>query len=62
MIVIISYAKWIAITRGALMKHFSQNISRNKRGRFACFTVLQRAVEGTEVRRGTEGYREYRGL
>jgi hypothetical protein len=53
--VIIYHTKWIAITLGVLMKHVSQNISRNKRGRFACFAVFQRAVEGTEGHRGDKG-------
>jgi hypothetical protein len=55
MIVIISYTKWIVITLGVFMKHVSQNISRNKRGSFACFAVFQRAVEGTEGLRGERG-------
>ncbi len=66
--------KQITITLGVLTKRVLQNISRNSRGRLACFAVFQRATEGTEGHKGnrgpqrgqraveeTEGHREYSG-
>jgi hypothetical protein len=49
------YYCWYKIDRDnswVLKKRVPLNISRERRGRFACLTVFQRVVEGTEGRRG----------
>jgi hypothetical protein len=52
---IIIHTKYIAITLGVLTKLDSRNISRNKRGRFSCFSVFPRVIEEERAVEGTEG-------
>jgi hypothetical protein len=55
MIVIISFTKWIEITLGVLIKHVSPKYFTKQEWSFRLFHCIQRAVEGTEGRRGDRG-------